>query len=1001
MTKLKVQKGLALNKLLSRLKSEDKFTPATALRDELEARLVTMRQETVSHPLGNPVLELAHDLSERLAAGQISVDLLAELVQLVSVEAFADRAERVGDYVGLAEIDENRSRLATLFKCLAKSDVTNEQQVSDIVSFAEYQKRIEREAFGIVITAHPTFGLTKEHYQALAQFASNESHSGQALSEQEIDRLSQLVIDNSHEPDQKIDLLAEHAQALKAIESIQQAMREIYDVALNVAAELYPDNWTELSPKILSIASWVGYDLDGRTDITWATTLHTRLRVQVVQLRYYISTLTKIMSDRETDQDELGTTLALIKSRVSLALLVAEKETNFFGQSETSEYALKEMSRSIVSDDGSRLIHTTELIEALNRAVSLTEDKTLIRSLIILRSEIANYGLASSHMHVRLNSVQLHNAIRKSIGMEGEPDDPGRRRGNFRALSNLLDEVQPTRVNFGSLSAEHTTAKRMFMLIAQMIKYVDASRPIRFLIAECDTPFTILTALYYAKHFGIDEHLDISPLFETGTALERGSEVIAELLDNEHYLAYVKKRGRLCIQTGFSDAGRYLGQVSASLAIERLHMKLARLLADRKVSNVEVVIFDTHGESMGRGAHPVSFADRLKYVSSPMTRSLFAKNSIPLKQEVSFQGGDGYLYFGTPKLALTTVTRLLEHALERPEVDENDPFYTNTDYSLDFFLSLKSFHESALENKDYASLLGSFSTNLLYQTGSRKSKRQHDKLHGVDRGHPSQIRAIPHNAILQQLGYLANTAGGFGTAISRDLDAFVKLHGQSDRVRRFMDMVSYAKGLSSLNTPEAYAALFNPRYWLAKAYAVKHTERARDQLRLSNLVGVTERYDGMSRMLQTFRQDAIHLHSGLDALTADGQEKVFPFDTRRRINLIILHIVRLCLIQEIFLLSMRIPAFANRDDLTLDDVIQDILAMEIPSALEELKATFPVYEGQTTFTAKDYGEASDYSDDESRDYSEEHQKIFAPIEELYDLCRRVSVGISNSIGAHG
>ncbi|WP_419903764.1 phosphoenolpyruvate carboxylase [Kiloniella sp.] len=997
MAKSMALNGLARTKLLSRLKTDGKFTVAANLRDELEDRLVAMRQETVSHPLGNPVLELAHDLSERLASGQITTDSLSQLVQLVSVEAFADRAERVGEYVGIAEIDENKQKLSSLFKKIASDDKAK----SGLVSFTEYQARIEREAFGIVITAHPTFGLTKEHYQALAQLISNETTSGGELSSAEIDTLSDLVIDQSHEPDQTIDLLAEHAQALKAIESIQQAMREIYDVALNVASDLYPESWTELSPRILSVASWVGYDLDGRTDITWATTLHTRMKVQVVQLRYYISALSKIMSECETDQDELGTTLALMKSRITLALHVAEKETGFFGETGTSDEALKEVSRTIVSDDGARLVHTVELIESLNRAVSLTENDALKRSLIILRSEIANYGLASSHMHVRLNSAQLHNAIRKSIGMEGEPDDPGRRRGNFRALSNLLDEVQPTRINFGSLSAEHTTAKRMFMLIAQIIKYVDASRPIRFLIAECDTPFTILTALYYAKLFGIDDLLDISPLFETGTALERGSEVIAELLDNDHYRAYVQKRGRLCIQTGFSDAGRYLGQVSASLAIERLHMKLARLLADQKLTNVEVVIFDTHGESMGRGAHPVSFQDRLKYVSSPMTRSLFAKNSIPLKQEVSFQGGDGYLYFGTPKLALTTVTRLLEHALGTPEVDENDPFYTNTDYSLDFFLTLKDFHETTLENKDYAALLGSFSTNLLYQTGSRKSKRQHDKLHGVDRGHPSQIRAIPHNAILQQLGYLANTAGGFGTAISRDLDAFVKLHGESDRVRRFMDMVSYAKGLSSLNTPEAYAALFNPRYWLAKAYAVKHTERARDQLRLSNLVGVTERYDGMSRMLQTYREDAIHLHSGLDALTADGQEKVFPFDTRRRINLIILHIVRLCLIQEIFLLSMRIPPFANRDDLTLDDVVQDILAMEIPAALEELKATFPVHEGQTTFTAKDYGEPSDYSDVETRDYTEEHQKIFAPIEELYDICRRVSVGISNSIGAHG
>ena len=37
--------------------------------------------------------------------------------------------------------------------------------------------------------------------------------------------------------------------------------------------------------------------------------------------------------------------------------------------------------------------------------------------------------------------------------------------------------------------------------------------------------------------------------------------------------------------------------------------------------------------------------------------------------------------------------------------------------------------------------------------------------------HPSQLRAIPHNSILQQLGTLANTIGGVGEAVAKDPSA--------------------------------------------------------------------------------------------------------------------------------------------------------------------------------------------------------------------------------------
>ena len=68
------------------------------------------------------------------------------------------------------------------------------------------------------------------------------------------------------------------------------------------------------------------------------------------------------------------------------------------------------------------------------------------------------------------------------------------------------------------------------MLATQILKHVDSDQPIRLLIAECERPLTIMSALYLAHKFGIADMIDISPLFETSYGLEHGEKIIDQLL---------------------------------------------------------------------------------------------------------------------------------------------------------------------------------------------------------------------------------------------------------------------------------------------------------------------------------------------------------------------------------------------------------------------------------------------------------------------------------------
>ena len=147
------------------------------------------------------------------------------------------------------------------------------------------------------------------------------------------------------------------------------------------------------------------------------------------------------------------------------------------------------------------------------------EKQKVIDNLILMRIDIINFGLGLGRTHLRLNANQLNNAISKEIDLTGDPNDPSNKITYLNIISRLIDKVKPVKINFGSIFEENMNARRYFMLTKQILKYIDENQSIRFLIAECDYPLTVMTALYFSKLFGVEEKIDISPLFET----ERGS----------------------------------------------------------------------------------------------------------------------------------------------------------------------------------------------------------------------------------------------------------------------------------------------------------------------------------------------------------------------------------------------------------------------------------------------------------------------------------------------
>jgi len=919
-----------------------------ATLDELLARLREAREAAISDPFGDPVLSIALSISRRFDDGRLDAAGAARLVGRLADLAAAERARRIGAYVGLGDA---KAVMAAVAARLARPDPEDSP-----VPFAAYRMAVERPRFAAVFTAHPTFSLPRGTAAALAHAAG-----GEALPEGLAHRPAAPTLEE------------EFDQAAEAIARGRDALDALAHALLGTARGLWGDRWHALMPRPVILASWVGYDTDGRTDIGWWDTIRLRLVMKRLQLERLAAQLAP-----------LGDCAAVLRARVAAAeeavgaQLAAAPRT-------PEPAAVQHFARALVEGREAALTDTAALVEQFASALATAPDEATRMALAVARAGLASHGLALAHTHFRLNASQVHNAMRQRLGIAEAPEDRARRRGLLAGVNQALAEVAPQPVDFGALLGEQASAARLMMTVAQIVKHVDASQPVRFLIAETETGYTLLSALWLARRFGVEAHVEISPLFETAEALERGERVLEEALRSPHYRDYLRMHGRLCLQFGYSDSGRYVGQLAASFLAERLKLRLVDQLRRHGLTDIELVLFDTHGESIGRGAHPASLRDRLAYLSPPQARGALGRAGVRLREETSFQGGDGYLLFGTAALAEATIARIAEHAFG-DEGAAPDPIYMEADFAADFFATIRHEVGVLVGDPGYAALLGAFGPGLLDRTGSRPAARQSDGLGGPARiTHPSQLRAIPNNAILHQLGYLANTLHGLGAAAAANPDAFAELRAKSPRFARAVAMAAHAAAASDLGVLRAAVDTLDPGPWLDRAGATSRPGRREELMAVAEALERLDLSAPVRRMLRRLQADHLALRAA------------WPELPRMPDRLVLLHALRLALIHRIWLLAVRVPEFSPRHGATREGVLRGILQLDVERALALLGEVFPA--AGDPAAGLDFAEAAPPRDGTS--YAREHAELFQPMDALFALVRECSAAISHEVGAFG
>ena len=921
------------------------------LRQDLTADLAASRRHSADRPFDNPVLDLSLDLLRRLRDGSVDLATVRALVGDLRDDAFRARAARIDRYVGGSAVERSQAALDDIVVRLAAAGLD------------AFRRETGRVRFAAVFTAHPTFSLPPEIAAELAETAT----TGVAPPAR-----------HSHRPSRP-SLADEFAQACAGIARGRTALDRLTHALLATARERWPDAWTGLRPQPIVLASWVGYDTDGRTDVNWWDTLRFRLQMKSMQLA------------RVAEQVAGYPCAAPVQAVADAARRRVDRQVAACPVGERiSADAVSTLAQALVGGRDEALTSSQPLLDLFDQAIAAAPDADKL-ALGVARAGLASHGLALAHTQFRLNATQLHNALRQLADLHDPAEDALLRRGLFTAINSALDRLEPQQVDFGSLLAEASSAVRLLMLIAQVVKHVDRKTPVRLHIAETETGYTLLCALWLVRAFGLERHVQISPLLETAEGLENGAKILDEALRSRHWRDYLNTIGVLAIEFGYSDSGRYVGQLAASYLIERQRLKIAETLARHGITGIEIILFDTHGESIGRGAHPYFLLDRLKFLSPTRSRKELTRAGLQVCEESAFQGGDGFLLFGTDALALATIARMAEHVFDpdaKPDAKRlpPDPVYDDPDFSADFFGTVRSEMEALVEDPGYVALLGTFGPALLEATGSRPSARQVDGMGSLTRiNHPRELRAIPNNAILQQLGFCLNTFHGLGAALGRHRDTFNALMQRSPRYRRAMDFAAHALLHSDLQVLQAVIATLDPGQWLNRA--TRAGEPVERHL-LSLVSGALEQLgivDRMAAVLRRVQRDHLLLrNTWQDAPQMSDDE-------------MLLHAVRLALIQQIWLLAVEIPSFSPRHGFTRQMLLMRLLRLDVDATVQLLLAIFPPQ--PEMLVDADFAEPRGIRSVTS--YERESREIFTPISILFDLVREIGTAVTHSVGAMG
>ncbi|MCB9455746.1 MAG: phosphoenolpyruvate carboxylase [Anaerolineaceae bacterium] len=549
---------------------------------------------------------------------------LTETIGRLSLESRRVLIKAFSNYFQLINIAEDQQRIRILRQREAAGQVA--ESIDDAVrhlhdsgmTTGQMTELLNHLRVRLVLTAHPSEAKRKEvliKLQRIAQMINERDR--QALLPREVAAREAEVTEEIEELWQTRPNRASRATVTDEVDfGLYFITSVIMDVVINLYRDIqqslethYPDGDWATPPALLRFGSWIGGDRDGNPNVTPEVTLQTLGTLRQAARQVYLDEVSRLHEHLTQSTDEIP---------VSDALRQAIEEAGGGGSRYPSE-----VYRQMVGIIWGRL--STD---------SYTDSRDLLADLVLVEeSLLQNKGhhVAQGSLRRLLRKVRLFGLhlvpldIREDSRLHAAAlDEIFRSYGrcpNYLELSEaekqalLSEEIANPRPFFPvepQFSAATNNVIATWRMIADAHRRYGAIVIDTFIASMSQQPSDILALLLLAGEVGVQDDLDLVPLFETIDDLYRAPQVMETLFQNEQYRNHLETRAaqhkhglRQQIMIGYSDSSKDGGYIASNW---NLYVAQRNLTAVCLRYDVSLQLFHGRGGSIGRGGGPTNRA---------------------------------------------------------------------------------------------------------------------------------------------------------------------------------------------------------------------------------------------------------------------------------------------------------------------------------------------------------------------------------------------------------
>lgn len=400
---------------------------------------------------------------------------------------------------------------------------------------------------------------------------------------------------------------------------IMDVVLDVYEDLIRSLDEEFPEaDWSQ-PQGLLRFASWIGADRDGNPNVTADLTLQTLATLRRTALQVWLREVA-LLQEQLTQAVRPDHDLKDLQEALARQPDAAALEALWPGQPwrQLLEGVRRRLQATLdEKPDGYR--DSRELIAELERIRSslLTNDSRHVAngSLLRLIRKIRLFGLHLVPLELREDAGLQRAALAELLrhyGIEG--DYEGLDEAAKQAL--LTREIANPRpffpVDDRPFSEDTQRVIRAWRMVAQAHALYGTIAIDTFIGSMSQAPSDMLAMLLLASEVGVDEDLELVPLFETIDDLRDGPAIMRALFANEAWQRHLQARGRRRglhqqVMVGYSDSSKDGGYLASNWHLYRAQQELTATCAEHGIA---LQLFHGRGGSISRGGGPTNLAIR-------------------------------------------------------------------------------------------------------------------------------------------------------------------------------------------------------------------------------------------------------------------------------------------------------------------------------------------------------------------------------------------------------